>query len=757
MLWNQVMVRSAGFAVSGASQLVNPRLAEAADALAADTTTRPSFERLWHQHLDDQLAVIGGIARDPKFRLAIAWQNQKILETAIDPLVAQIERQDSRNSKLRARERLVAAYWQRYCLKSESIGFFGPTTWAPIGETGPSVRATPGPRLVDRATVFFESWPIVRLAKELERIHDLGPWLAPRRAPHIQVDTDRVVLPNGRTEPVGSLTRTILLAADGKLAAFELATRLAAEHPPATPEEVYQQFADLRRQGWLLWRLELSPTLRPELELRAYLDRAAVEIREAGLTALEVLEHARAEVAEACFDPDRIGPALAGLDNAFAEVTGHAVTRNEGQAYGGRTLSYLECRRNVQVELGPGLIRKMAPLGLVLDSIRWLLYRVRQAAEASVRETFLGLLAQGIAQPNAAMLYMASAPILGGDLHQIVAESLAEAQRRWQAILQVPEGAATANYRAEELREAVTEAFPASPAGWTDARWCSPDVMIAAESAEALLAGRFQLVLGEIHAGANTLDYRSMIGLHRRPAEMYACLERDHPEPRLLVALPRESRPRLTVRAHPELIRDFDYHLVLMPHVPQPTRGRIVAGADVAVLAKGESLCLVLPDGAHFDVMDLFTGVLKAEVAQVFDLYPPGYRPRITIDDMVVSRQRWSIPATDFDFALLTDEAERFVAARKWLNRHQLPRQVFVKSPLETKPFYVDFASTAFVELLAGAARRAVQAGGVQRFSISEMLPTTDQTWFTDAAGEGYVAELRFVAFDGTPSLHTPY
>jgi hypothetical protein len=257
--------------------------------------------------------------------------------------------------------------------------------------------------------------------------------------------------------------------------------------------------------------------------------------------------------------------------------------------------------------------------------------------------------------------------------------------------------------------------------------------MIAAESAEALLAGRFQLVLGEIHSGANTLDYRSMIGLHRQPAEMYACLERDHPEPRLLVALPRESRPRLTIRAHPELIRDFDYHLVLMPHVPQPTRGRITAGADVAVMAKGESLCLVLPDGAHFDVMDLFTGVLKAEVAQVFDLYPPGYRPRITIDDMVVSRQRWSIPATEFDFALLTDEA------------------------LETKPFYVDFASTAFVELLASAARRAVQAGGVQRFSISEMLPTTDQTWFTDAAGEGYVAELRFVAFDGTPSLHTPY
>lgn len=757
VLWSQVMVRSAGFPVSGMNQLVNRRLAEAADELAAGATTRRSFERLWQQHLQDQLAVIGDIARNPRFRLAIGWQNQKLLETAIGPLLGQIERQDSRNRKLRAREQLVTAYWQRYCLKSESIGFFGPTAWAPIGEAGPSVLIAPGPTLVERATVFFESWPIVQLAKELERTHDLGPWLAPRRAPHIQVGADKVLLPNGGTVWIEPLTMAILRAADGTLPASELALRLAAEHPPATPDEVYQQFIDARRRGWLIWKLELSPTLRPELELRAHLNRASDEIRNAGLAALERLEQARADVAEVCFDPDRLGPALMGLDSAFVEVTGQAVTRNEGQAYGGRTLSYLECRRDVRVELGPGLVTKMAPLGLVLDSIRWMLHRVRHYAEASIRESYLGLLEQGIAQPNATMLYLACAPILGGELRRIVAEVLAEAQRRWQVILQVPDGTAAASYRAEELRDAVARAFANSPAGWTDARWCSPDMMIAAESAEALRAGRYQLVLGEIHAGANTLDYRSMIGLHRCPAEMYACIDRDHPQPRLLIALPRESRPRLTIRSQPELIRDFDYHLVLMPHMPQPTRGRVVVGADVAVVAEGEILRMVLPDGARFDVMDLFTGVLKGEVAQVFDLYPPGYRPRITIDDMVVSRQRWSIPATEFDFALLTDEAERFLAARKWLSRHQLPRQVFVKSPLETKPFYVDFASTALVELLAGAARRAVQAEEMQQFSISEMLPTPEQTWLTDAAGERYVAELRLVAFDGVPSLHTPY
>ena len=73
---------------------------------------------------------------------------------------------------------------------------------------------------------------------------------------------------------------------------------------------------------------------------------------------------------------------------------------------------------------------------------------------------------------------------------------------------------------------------------------------------------------------------------------------------------------------------------------------------------------------------------------------------------------------------------------------------MFVKSPLETKPFYVDFTSPIFVELLATATRRATRAGADGQFSVTEMLPNTDEAWLADANGDRYAAEVRFVAFD---------
>jgi hypothetical protein len=272
--------------------------------------------------------------------------------------------------------------------------------------------------------------------------------------------------------------------------------------------------------------------------------------------------------------------------------------------------------------------------------------------------------------------------------------------------------------------------------------------MVAAESEQAIREGRFQVVLGEVHAAVNTVDYCSMVPLHRRPEQLMACVDADHPEPRLMVALPRESRPRLTVRSHPALVRDTDHRLVVLPHVPIPVRGRVHLGADVPVRSDEDGLHLLLPDGSKFGVLDLFANAIRAEVAQGFDVYPAGERPRIVVDQMVIGRQRWSPSAADMGFAQLPGEADRFAGCRAWMRRIGLPRRVFVKSPLETKPFYVDFASPTFVELLVTAVRRAVRDEPAAHLAVTEMLPDIDEAWLTDADRQRYVAEFRFVAFD---------
>ena len=115
----------------------------------------------------------------------------------------------------------------------------------------------------------------------------------------------------------------------------------------------------------------------------------------------------------------------------------------------------------------------------------------------------------------------------------------------------------------------------------------------------------------------------------------------------------------------------------------------------------------------------------------------------------MVSRETWRFDASELLFARERDLARRFLEARTWWRSECLPRHVFVTSPLELKPFYVDFDSPAYVGLLASALRRVLEAAPAgARIEIVEMLPTFDQLWLVDRAGNRFVSELRLVAFD---------
>jgi aspartyl/asparaginyl-tRNA synthetase len=126
------------------------------------------------------------------------------------------------------------------------------------------------------------------------------------------------------------------------------------------------------------------------------------------------------------------------------------------------------------------------------------------------------------------------------------------------------------------------------------------------------------------------------------------------------------------------------------------------------------------------------------------------HSPRIYFDDLVVSRESWSLPAAEVEWTRQTDEAERFLAARRWQRRHGMPRVVFVKLPTEVKPFYVDFDSPAYVAGLGRAIEREVErgGGGEQVMSVTEMLPGVEQAWLRDGEGRRYTSELRIVAVD---------
>jgi hypothetical protein len=142
----------------------------------------------------------------------------------------------------------------------------------------------------------------------------------------------------------------------------------------------------------------------------------------------------------------------------------------------------------------------------------------------------------------------------------------------------------------------------------------------------------------------------------------------------------------------------------------------------------------------------MFSGLVVNQFKLVRDL---PHSPRITIDRLIVARESWRFTAADLTFATIKDDADRYVAARRWAKSHSLPRFVFVKVPVETKPVHVDFDSPTFVHLLTKIIRRQAQEGTEgATIAFSEMLPAFEQLWLPDAEDNRYTSELRIVALD---------
>ena len=136
-LWRDFAVRSAGFPVSGL------------DAFGPG----------------DESGRLADVANDARFQEAVTWQNPAALANAVLKVASREPAKPP--SKGRGREEIVASYWQRYCGKNDTIGFFGPLAWGRIEDGGPALHASSG-GVVRERRVHFEAWPVQALAETLD-------------------------------------------------------------------------------------------------------------------------------------------------------------------------------------------------------------------------------------------------------------------------------------------------------------------------------------------------------------------------------------------------------------------------------------------------------------------------------------------------------------------------------------------------------------------------------------------------------------
>jgi Lantibiotic dehydratase, N terminus len=758
-LWPDVALRSAGLPVSGVEGFCDPAVAEAADR-AANLPATPGPESAGDRaRYHAEFAVAEGrlsaavrrAAADALLREAVAWQNPALVGTCLDKAA----RGESRNVRGRNHELAVAGYVQRYTHKNDTIGFFGPVGWASLDPGAPALEAEPGPGLLRRRTTYFEMWAVDAIADLLAARPDVEPWLVPALNPAATLNGRALHLPLRRPMLLDVPEALLLHLCDGTRSVRTIVAAATTPHRKrptpafAAPEAALAALRRLRDLSALRMDLRGPVHARPEDDLRRRLEQIPdPRVRRRALAPLAELVAARDAVDAAAGDAEKVLAGTEALGETFHRITGQAQTRRAGRTYAGRTLIYHDTVRDVRVRVGrPVLDALAAPLGLVLDSARWL--------TGTVAQRYHDLLAALVRRHDGALplirLIMVAAPdltaVAAKTLPPPVTEVVADFQRRWARLLgELPQGGRH-QVRVADVAELAAAVFPPLAPRWANARQHTPDLMIDAPDPRAVGRGDFQLVLGEIHLALNTLESRLFVEQHDDPRRLLALAERDAAG-RRVYAVQRRSSPFVTSRVSPPgalLSPSFTYWTAGEESVECPAPP--LRSADMTVHLEGDRL-VVRTGGVELDLLEVIGEILTAAVANAFRPVPDvPHRPRITLDRLVLCRESWTVSAEDMRWAFVKDERDRFAAARAWITGRGIPDRVFVKVPVEEKPSLADFTSLVLVNALAKAIRRtAAETGGT--VTLSEMLPGPNGAWLRDAEGNRYTSELRMVAVD---------
>ncbi len=716
---------------------------------AADAYLR--YNLLFSAAREATSGAVREIARSPRFREALTWQNHPLLQTCLEPLLRR-ERQE-RSGKKRQYEELIASYLHRYCVKNDTIGFFGPVGWARLDAFDYAVKVEPGADLLATRSVYFEQWAVDLLACHFSRDETIKPWIAARPSPVAKIRGREVHVPFRHPVVLAEDEMAILQACDGTRAPQHLAEDFCQENSKLrlTRERLAAILEKLSSQRLISLQYDLPLDAYPERRLRELLERVENEkARRRCLASLEQLEAGRDAVRASAGDADRLRGALLRLENDFTSLTGEAADRYPGQMYWGRRLVYEDCLRDVCVQIGEPVLKALGPpLSLLLSSARWLTYQVGRHCRMILSQAFERIARHsGSESVGFTEFYNLGFHLLSKK--KALADIAADLQGRWAEILCPSPGANLVRYSSLELQARVAEVFNAIEPGWPGACYHSPDLMIAACSVEAIQAGDFQLILGELHMGANTLRGQFLVEQHPDPAQIFKGVDADLPGVRLSPITPRRYTQRAT-RIYPMLTSESQYFAATTLDSIPPFGSTSLPAASLTVRRAGERL-VVESAGSdlQFDVLQSFAGILARIVVDQFSmLRPRAHTPRVVFDRLVVAREAWRFAPGEIEFAAEANRVERFVAARRWRMKCGMPRWVFVRIPSEGKPIYLDFESPLSVDILARRVRNQQPLpSGSRQITVTEMLPAHGQHWLTDARGNRYGCELRIVAVD---------
>jgi hypothetical protein len=718
-------------------------LADEVVAIAANLAQ--CWGRFSEVFLEDAAKVsqaLGGVASDDAFREAVCWQNREAARICLPAVRAIVT---SPNSRQRGRQSLVAGYLQRYCVKNDSIGFFGPVGWGTFSDESFSV--TQAENFLARRRVYFEHWPMEALASEIGSDPSIIESLCPRLLPNVRVEGEVVTYGASKSVEVPTLVADVLRCCDGSRTARSIAASCLLRFSSfEDSDDVFELLEELVAKGLITWRIDLpSGIMGPAGALRTILEKLPEsEGRHRGLEALGKLEVARLAVEHAAGDPDAVASALQSMTECLAGYVDVDSKRGAGKMYVAKAPVYEDCERAMDVELGQSFRTKLGPaLVQVLGSARWFTSEIARGYRELADELFAELTSDDVPSVDFASFWKrlsVSFPTSAATSSSILAAAQRKLRERWCEALGLVEGTTTPVHRNSiDIAAHVAQAFAADAPGWPSARHISPDIMLGASGPDALERDDFFGVLGEIHIG-NTLPTPWALQQHPDPDGMIRWKDIDLAERGICPVQPKEFVTRVDRVSY----SDRDFSLEVGPSRSWRDSKMCLRVADLVVEKAKDGLRVRERDSdTSFDIIAFLDQYITFASSSNFSWAPSWqYVPRVTLDNLVIMRETWRFAVEELPFRTLPWGHKQFHACHAWASEQGLPRFVFFKVPEEPKPVFLDFDSPQLVSRACTMLKKAT------RITLSEFLPDFDSLWLPDSEGQRYTSEVRCVAVD---------
>jgi hypothetical protein len=691
------------------------------DLLERRSQAAHTFDRAYEQERFDSTARLHRVVQHDGIRRAMIWQNRRVI-----PFLEKAK--DSWD------ERVLLSYIIRYATKNDTIGFFGPATWIRVSNEPGFGELHWGQAITRSMLLSFEWWPIAFIAERLTENERLRPWLSPRRAALCRLQNHKVFMPPDYQVDASDGDIEILQLCDGRRTAREIAAQLSLND--------LAKFDELHRAGLITWSLECPMRRNPESTLEALAARIGDgEIRDLVEKHSSWLDGATARLQERADTSVSLATALAEIDSEFEQRYGKMAVQNSGQYYAGRTLTYIDCERDVSLRLNADLMNAlMRGVQPILISLRWYTYTIVKQLIQPLAE----LVPYGEARSLAAVFPHALSLVWS-----TVQETAATYRQKWQNVLAINPLDQIVRIEAAELAATVATEFAAPHPGWPMARVHNPDILIGAESHTEFARGNCALVLGDVHASLPSMFQSAIFSLCPEPESVRDMFRSIVTPPPVI----NEVSQRLNLGEF-----FLDAAQLLLPDEPVTHfNARPIADFD---LCHGKTGLRVRDVTTHqvWSIPAFFDAMLSRATFQIdpFDQPDAAHSPRIVVGDIIVGRERWRVTADTFKIADRRradpgDPAKNFLAIRKWAREKGVPRHVFAKSFKEPKPIYLDLESQKCVQLFSHLLKRAAAGNAPGHITISEMIPEPRSCWLRDSKGDYYTSELRLLAVDPIP------